>query len=331
MVVAPPGRENSIQKLTVKGQGGVKMPYKPKRPCSYPGCPELVSGTSYCEKHKDMRAKKRNYSDVKRDPEAQKLYDRKWKQRRKAQLSKYPWCEECLDNKIYTPATDVHHVIAHKGNREIFALGPLQSLCLVCHSKITRLESWDKYQVNYPFIKQELTIPVIMVCGAPASGKSTYVETHATNNDIIIDLDLIKMEISGSLKYFPVNKNILDRAIMKRNQILESLQFIQNNGQKAWFIVSAGRYSDRALWKRILNPIETLIMLPSKEVCIQRIESDGTRWMTKQEQITAVHALFDKYYCSDGDIEVRGYTPLKSFNVEGVERRWSATRIFFPM
>ena len=27
------------------------MPMKPKRPCSYPGCPKLVDG-QYCEEHK---------------------------------------------------------------------------------------------------------------------------------------------------------------------------------------------------------------------------------------------------------------------------------------
>lgn len=29
------------------------MPYKPKRPCSYPGCPALVNGR-YCEEHQKI-------------------------------------------------------------------------------------------------------------------------------------------------------------------------------------------------------------------------------------------------------------------------------------
>ena len=29
------------------------MPRKPKRPCSYPGCPKLVEG-QYCDKHKKL-------------------------------------------------------------------------------------------------------------------------------------------------------------------------------------------------------------------------------------------------------------------------------------
>jgi 5-methylcytosine-specific restriction protein A len=272
----------------------------------YPGCPELVA-SGYCAMHEgystDSFGIKRKPN---RDPDTQKLYDRKWRQRRKVQLAEFPWCAECLDYKRYEPATDVHHVIPHKGNKEIFLESPLQSLCHACHSKHTRIENWDEYQVNFPLIKGMLAIPLIMVCGAPASGKSTYVEDHASQEDIIIDLDLIKSEISGSPKYFPVSKAILDKAIRRRNEALESLQFVHNHGQKAWFIVSAGKRSDRDLWKRILHPVQTIIMIPSKEECIDRIERDRSRLLLKYDQIAAVQAWFDIYYQTNDEIEVRG-------------------------
>ena len=35
------------------------MPMKPKRPCSYPGCPKLVDG-QYCEEHKKLVDKQYN-------------------------------------------------------------------------------------------------------------------------------------------------------------------------------------------------------------------------------------------------------------------------------
>ncbi len=35
------------------------MPNKPKRPCSYPGCPRLVDG-QYCEEHKRLTDKQYN-------------------------------------------------------------------------------------------------------------------------------------------------------------------------------------------------------------------------------------------------------------------------------
>ena len=115
------------------------MPKAALRPCRYPGCPELVE-RGYCKVHEEMRAEQvRAVSS--RDPKVQRLYGRRsWEQMRKRQLSKYPWCDECLKAGIYTEATDVHHVERHEGNIHIFYNSPLQSLCHSCHSQITAAE-----------------------------------------------------------------------------------------------------------------------------------------------------------------------------------------------
>jgi len=69
--------------------------------------------------------------------ERQRLYGRKeWEQRRQLQLAREPWCAECLLLDRYTPATDVHHVIDHRGDPLIFATSPLQSLCHACHTRM---------------------------------------------------------------------------------------------------------------------------------------------------------------------------------------------------
>lgn len=115
------------------------MPKAALRPCKYPGCPELVE-SGYCEKHAEIVAEMRRGSNV-RDPKVHRLYGtRRWEQMRKRQLSKQPWCEECLKAGIYTQATDVHHVEVHGGNEYKFYNSPLQSLCHSCHSKITVAE-----------------------------------------------------------------------------------------------------------------------------------------------------------------------------------------------
>ena len=52
------------------------MPSKPKRPCSYPGCPNLSNG-QYCEEHRKMERKR--YNKYERDPNINKTYGRAWK------------------------------------------------------------------------------------------------------------------------------------------------------------------------------------------------------------------------------------------------------------
>ncbi len=108
------------------------MPYAALKPCTYPGCSKLVKH-GCCDMHRGEQVDRHN-------PEHQRLYDRKWQKRRLAWLSTHPWCEECLRGGAYVPATDVHHLHPHRGNREIFITSELESLCHECHSKLTLKE-----------------------------------------------------------------------------------------------------------------------------------------------------------------------------------------------
>lgn len=110
------------------------MPNRSRKPCAYPGCSTLVDA-GYCTQHK-MHAHEQAY----RNPERNALYDRKWQARRRVFLAEHPWCEDCLELLIYTPATDVHHVEPHRGDPVKFVTSPLRALCHACHSKHTLLE-----------------------------------------------------------------------------------------------------------------------------------------------------------------------------------------------
>lgn len=106
------------------------MPRAPMRPCAYPGCSVLVE-RGRCEKHASEAG------SFVRNAAWQRLYDRSWQRRRARHLAASPWCEMCLAEGLYTAATDVHHVVAHRGDRAVFVTSPLQSLCKSCHSKVT--------------------------------------------------------------------------------------------------------------------------------------------------------------------------------------------------
>ena len=63
------------------------MPRKPKRPCSYPGCPELTEGR-FCEKHEKEENKR--YEKYDRDPAVRRRYGRAWKRIRDKFVSEHP-------------------------------------------------------------------------------------------------------------------------------------------------------------------------------------------------------------------------------------------------
>ncbi len=111
------------------------MPKAAYRPCSKPGCPNLVRDGSYCDVHKQERARA-----FQRDPKTQRLYDREWQRKRKLQLARHPWCQDCEEQGLFVEATDVHHEIRHQGDRKKFIESPLRSLCHTCHSRHTAVE-----------------------------------------------------------------------------------------------------------------------------------------------------------------------------------------------
>lgn len=109
------------------------MPYKPKHPCSYPGCPRLGSG-SYCAEHKKLVD--RRYNKYERDPECNKRYGSEWRKVRAGYVQLHPLCEECLKHGRLVPVDEVHHILplANGGTNDF---DNLMSLCKSCHSAIT--------------------------------------------------------------------------------------------------------------------------------------------------------------------------------------------------
>jgi 5-methylcytosine-specific restriction protein A len=63
---------------------------------------------------------------------------------RPAQLLREPFCRECARHGRRVRATDVDHVVDHKGDWEKFCdRSNLESLCHSCHSRKTAREMYE--------------------------------------------------------------------------------------------------------------------------------------------------------------------------------------------
>lgn len=92
----------------------------------------------YCEAHKQQA---RRQQDERRGSAASRGYGHRWRQARDAFLRKHPLCAECQREGRLTPATDVDHIVPHKGDRARFWDSTnWQSLCATCHSSKTARE-----------------------------------------------------------------------------------------------------------------------------------------------------------------------------------------------
>ena len=108
------------------------MPTKPKRPCSYPGCPKLTNGR-FCEEHAKAEAKR--YEKYDRDPAVGRRYGRAWKRIRDSYVQQHPVCELCQQDGRLTPTEEVHHKVPlSEGGTH--ARTNLIALCKSCHARI---------------------------------------------------------------------------------------------------------------------------------------------------------------------------------------------------
>lgn len=73
--------------------------------------------------------------DRQRGSSHQRGYDARWRKARLMFLRENPLCVECQRQGKLTAATVVDHIVAHKGNKELFwDRSNWQSLCLSCNS-----------------------------------------------------------------------------------------------------------------------------------------------------------------------------------------------------
>jgi 5-methylcytosine-specific restriction protein A len=104
------------------------------RPCSAPRCPNLVPG-GRCQDHRRCLAASRR-----RDEPGRKWYaTARWAALRKRVLDEDPLCAWCQAKGYVRGATDVDHVVPHRGDPRLFwDRSNLQGLCAECHGEKTR-------------------------------------------------------------------------------------------------------------------------------------------------------------------------------------------------
>lgn len=120
---------------------------------------------------------------------------------------------------------------------------------------------------------------VMLVCGPPAAGKTTFVRKHAGAQDLIIDLDAIANS---------QGKRNICTALQARNRMLAALAS-EPPERVAWVIICAPAPSLRQWWANALDA-EIILLLPTRAELYQRIVSTRDRaelklvdkWFTRE-------------------------------------------------
>ena len=109
------------------------MPYKPKRACAVPGCPNLTAG-SRCDEHR--RQVDLDYKHSRTDIDEQRFYQSAlWRRVRRVKLAKDPLCELCLEAGLIHKTEIVHHIVPIKDGGAPLDLDNLRSACKSHHGQ----------------------------------------------------------------------------------------------------------------------------------------------------------------------------------------------------
>lgn len=240
------------------------MTRSPKKLCRYPGCntTHLNSG-GYCDRHRRTDQKR---DDAKRGSASDRGYNTQWHKVRAMKLQEDPLCARCDAKGRMVEAVLVHHK-----DRNPFNNRPdnIESLCRPCHdlehSQGKRGESKPEW-IPLP------GIPVVIVCGPPGSGKTSYARAQAQPGDVIIDLDDIGNEIAPSRReYHDWDRKHLKQALYIRNGRIADLAKAKHG--TAYIILTVPKKEDRQWWIDKLNA-RSVVMETSADECIMRLSAD---------------------------------------------------------
>lgn len=134
---------------------------------------------------------------------------------------------------------------------------------------------------------------VIIVCGAPASGKTSYVKKNMSRGDLVVDIDAIRAAVSFTNDKTPVD-NLASAIFDIRDFIYSLIEQNQITAPKCWVIAGLPKKSDRdSLAARLRGRV--VFLETSEDECVRRAIADSDR-PDKDFQIKIITEYFTTLY-----------------------------------
>lgn len=127
---------------------------------------------------------------------------------------------------------------------------------------------------------------ITIVCGAPGSGKTTYVSERHETGDVIVDMDVLALALTtpdvAPYEYSDLVRQVAFYA--RQAAVKEALKLAQSNRSINVWIIHTDPSPNQVSAYRILGA--KLVWLdPGKDVCLERVQSRPARQVRIAEKV----------------------------------------------
>lgn len=132
---------------------------------------------------------------------------------------------------------------------------------------------------------------VYIINGAPGAGKTTYVQNHKTNKDLVVDLDYLCAALNATGNLYQDHEPVLSVALHLQELLYQIIEDLDGKWETAWVITaSPDRYAVTELARRLGGEIITIGT--SLDQCIRNIQNDSRRTGSKDRMIGLTQKWF---------------------------------------
>ena len=177
-------------------------------------------------------------------------------------------CSRCGKPILHRYDLIVHHkreLSEANVNDAMVALNPdnVECVCFHCHNQIH--ERFVNGHASTHVKKQ-----VFIVYGSPAAGKSTFVRSIATSNDLVVDLDQIWQMVSINDEY--VKPAALKSVVFQiRDELYDIIKYRSGWWHTAYIITGGALKGDRERLQQRVCADDLIYIDTGKDECMERI------------------------------------------------------------
>lgn len=187
----------------------------------------------------------------------------------------------------------VHHIKeldSFNVNDATIALNPDNVECVhfACHNKIH--DRWQGGNGGYrPKPKR-----VFIVYGSPCSGKTTWVNSVKTEDDLVVDLDSIWECVTGLPRYHKPSR-LKGVVFQLRDSLYDMVKHRSGKWQDAYIITGGALRGDRERLKQLTGATDEIFIEATKQQCKERCANRGFDDAQVEAWFGYIDDWFDKY------------------------------------